>query len=270
MNHKIFHLIMLICVSVFSDSMNDTNLIPIITHSPGDKGTFWKTDCFIMNYSSQNIKVRLEYYPISTGEKITYDMDLKEKEQKKIEDIVMEIFEREDSGYFKVDASNLTFPSNPPDVPIATQCRIYNTKEDGSTYGQSILDQFFESLWTYGKEGILIGVINNDRFRTNVGIVCNFYGSDIKLTYYGENNEILGEETIFIDKNSVKQFRFPYQTDRAWIKIEMLADDFCLAYTSVIDNLSGDAAFFSPFFELNYETEKKKNLFKKLLKENND
>ncbi len=270
MNHKILFLILLICVSVFSDYMNDINLIPIITHSPGDKETFWKTDCFIKNYSSQKIKVRLRFYPISSDEELTYDMNFEEMEQKKIEDIVMEIFEMEESGYFIVDASNLTFPSNSPDVPIATQCRIYNTKEDGSTYGQSIPDQFFESLWPYEKEGILIGIINNDRYRTNFGLACNFYGSDIKLTYYGENNEILGEETIFIDKKRVRQFRFPYQTDKAWIKIEMLADDFCLAYTSIIDNLSGDAAFFSPFFELNSESEKKKNLLNKLLKESGD
>lgn len=261
---KIKYLFIFLCLSIsgFSDYMNDINIIPIITHSLGEKGTFWKTDCFIMNNSSEYIKVRLNFYPMDSYEEKTYDISLEGYKQIKLEDIVLKIFGMEGSGYFIIDASNYTFPSNPEDVPMATQCRIYNTKEDSSTYGQSIPDQFFEALWPYVKEGILIGVINNERFRTNVGLACQFWGSDIILTYYNENSEEIGKETIFIDSKEVKQFRFPYELDSGWVKVEMVEDDFCYAYISVIDNLSGDASFFSPFFILSYEKEDKINFFK--------
>lgn len=249
-----------------ADYMSEWSIFPIATHSPGDKGTYWKTDCSVINYNPEKIKIKFSFYPQNNYlDDISIIKEFNAYESAIVSDIVKEFFSYEGSGFLKMDASNYTIPSNPPDVSIGAQCRIYNTKEDGSTYGQSIHDQFFQALWSHTPEGIVIGVINNDRFRTNIGLACHFWGSNIKLTYYDISNNILGEETKFVDAYQVIQFRFPYTTNGGWIKVRMIDDDFCWVYISIIDNLSGDASFFPPFFELNIDFQEKEKKYNKMI-----
>ena len=161
-----------------------------------------------------------------------------------IEDIVKNWFETEGTGFLFIDASYISNPSNPEYVNFGSQCRIYTTKEDGSTYGQGIPNQFFNSLYKKGSEAFLIGIRNNERFRTNIGLACRFWGATIELSYYGESGELLGMEEKFINSNEVIQYRFPYELDGGYIKVLLKDSDFCWAYISIVDNISGDAVYY--------------------------
>lgn len=235
--------LILIPAFVFGEFMVDFHIYPIVAHQAGDKGTFWKTDCAFINHMDQKINVTFYFYP-NPYEEIIYERNFLPMEVVLVEDIVKNWFEAEGTGFLDIDASDISNPSNPPNVNFGSQCRIYTTKEDTSTYGQGISNQFFHALFQEGSEGFLIGIRNNEKFRTNIGLACKFWGATIELSYYDENGELLGTEEKFIGSNEIIQYRFPYQVNGGYIKVLMKDSDFCWAYISIVDNISGDAVFY--------------------------
>lgn len=240
---RFFVFLIFIPTICLSEYMADFHVFPVVAHQAGDKGTFWKTDCSFINHMDQKIGVTFYFYP-NPYEEIVYERNFLSMEVVLVEDIVQSWFETEGTGFLYIDASDISNPSNPEKVNFGSQCRIYTTKEDGSTYGQGIPNQFFNSLFQEGSEGFLIGIRNNERYRTNVGLACRFWGATLELSYYDENGELLGIEEKFVGSNEVMQFRFPYEVNGGYIKILLKDDDFCWAYISIVDNISGDAVFY--------------------------
>lgn len=235
--------LILIPTLVFSESMADFHIYPIVAHQAGDKGTFWKTDCSFINHMDQKIGVTFYFYP-SPYDEIVYERVFLPNEVILVEDIVKNWFGVEGTGFLYIDASYISNPSNPSNVNFGSQCRIYTTKEDGSTYGQGIPNQFFNALYQEGSEGFLIGIKNNERFRTNIGLACKYWGATIELSYYDENGDLLGTEEKFVGSKEIMQYRFPYEVNGGYIKVLLKDDDFCWAYISIVDNISGDAVFY--------------------------
>lgn len=168
----------------------DTVYLPIAGRAPGANNSFFRTDLFITNLSSDAITVEVAYAP--TGESTnnagqtapanTQKVNLAANERREIVDATRVLFNQE-SGigglvFFGCRQNgNCTDTNNLTDFrPITVQARIYTTSGDGSTFGQLIpgIPWYFyisnEAGDTNLQRAFITGLRNTTEFRTNLGL----------------------------------------------------------------------------------------------------
>ena len=225
-------------------------VIPAAAHAPGAHGTFFQTDLWLLNASSDPEQVRLTLYPTGGGEPRGSTLSLNPWESRVLKDMVLTVF-----GFTNASgALTVTTDGSHPRLNVAS--RTYNTRESG-TYGQFIgaqewrlalgrLNQSHDG----GPQRTLLGLMKSDAFRSNVGF-AEVLGIEttVELELFDDSGTMIGARSIRIPAFSHVQlndiFRAmgaPEQTD-AFLTAEVSDYGRVFAYASIIDNRSSDQTY---------------------------
>lgn len=219
-----------------SDLLHHRAFIPISTYAPGAYNTFWKTDLCILNADTVDHKVSLYFYSSDNSYDKKFELNMNKNESKCILNIVKTIFKYEGNGLIYVEADAFF-------APIGVTTRIYTTRDDGGTYGQTVDDQIF-NLCT--KTSYVLGIKKNEDFRTNIGIsmLPGLYSS-VSFNIEVYDKQILQKKySIKVNSPGVVQIPIDIDIECGFAKfIPEKSNVTYLGYISVVDNKTGDAVF---------------------------
>lgn len=219
-----------------SDILHDDSFIPIAVYKKGDYNTFWKTDLCIMNADTKDHNVDLYFYSNDNSYGKNKELTIKANEIKCISNIVKTFFEYEGYGLIKTSADEFF-------APIGVTTRIYTTREDGGTYGQTVDDQTF-NLST--KISYVIGIKKNEDFRTNIGvaILSSYYSKNFFTIEIYDKGKYIKSYSISVTSPGVVQIPIDIDVECGFAKIVPEKSNIVyLGYISVVDNKTGDAVF---------------------------
>jgi PKD repeat protein len=205
-------------------------IVPVIARAPGANGTFWRSDVTIYN-TGERRTFTLRYQP--TG--ATRSLSLGSGETAVLADILGSFGLGSGGGALEISWNNGS-------GPLVTS-RTYTTVTGGGTYGQSI-----DPVTSFATDSFIPGLRNDGSFRSNVGFL-NGGTTPLPVTVrllspFGTE---LASRTITLQPKSQEQHSvinlFPGAP--ANFTLHAQASGNLFAYGSLVDNISGDAAFFA-------------------------
>lgn len=266
----------------------DTIYLPIAGRAAGANNSFFRTDLFITNLSSDRVTVELAYAPAgennnnapATSPNATQKIVLAGNERREIIDATSVIF-NQTSGtgglvFFACrEGGNCADPSaSPADLRnITVQARIYTTAGDGSTFGQLIpgIPWYFyvsnEAFDQALQRVFITGLRSTAEFRTNMGLFNYSTNSTITIRvriFSGTGQQQGGD--IIKTLAPLAQTQFPLAsffsgtgfyatieevsfTPDAGVPNDQAAHGF-FAYASLLDNRSNDPTYLeAQYFE---------------------
>jgi len=241
--------------------VNDTYVIPVTANAPGAFGTRWQTSFSVFNpQTDRDLKITVVFLPTggAQGDAVTFDVP---RNAVAYSDNILDDLEfAQTSGALLV----YTDDRDNPNTDVITRSFLvtsntYNNSRSG-TYGQTIPGIWtgLQNFATDGISGVVHGIRNNNAqgWRTNVGAVnlgrCN---ATLNVTVYDvDGNTILNKAPFNMPPLGHIQGALPVTVDHG--SIEFTVTDPCadsatdsavvFAYTSTIDQLSGDPSYQSP------------------------
>ena len=212
----------------------------------GAAGTDWKSELILVNTSEASTSVVFERLirGQANPQPETVAVPLQPHEVRVIEDVLGELFGMTSGAVsVKVRALESTLISG----------RTFNQTTDG-TYGQLIPVQRRAAAILLGSSGFLVGVTQNDRFRSNLGLTNPLQSEvTVKLrlvdrtgTGVGEDQEIVlsGGEVVQIDR--VSELLGVGVIDGGTLVVEPVSGSSVDAFLSIIDGRTGDPVFQVP------------------------
>lgn len=266
----------------------DTIYLPIAGRAAGANNSFFRTDLFITNLSSDRVQVELAYAPAgennnnagATAPSATQKIVLAGNERREIIDATSVIFNQTaGTGGIVFFACREGGNCANPDTAtgdlrnISVQARIYTTAGDGSTFGQIIPgipwyfyisnEAFDQSL----QRAFITGLRSTTEFRTNLGLFN--YSTNTTITvririFNGTGAQQGGDITRTLAP--LAQVQFPLAssfsgtgfyatleevsfTPDAGVDASTAAHGF-FAYASLLDNRSNDPTYLeAQYFE---------------------
>lgn len=224
---------------------NDNLYIPAIVKAPGNYGTNWRTDLVFMNSSSNSLNVELEFYSKEGVTASQSYITLLPFSMGIYLDALKTLFGK-DSGFGSVVVKNVN-TSN-----FFVFSKIYNLKNDGSTYGQGTLAFKTEESTSVNDAPIFsMGLEESQKFRTNVGIF-EISGNTAKVLFTlifpeGESRnfsvDINPYQWIQID-SIIQRAGYDFYTSEVWVVASVInGSGKIVGYASLVDNNSSDAIF---------------------------
>jgi len=247
-----------------------TQFIPVVAHAAGLGGTQWLSDLTVYNLTDSELVVGTQFLPADQANAFNPTFPdrftLQPGETLLIEDVLGTLYGyTEDivgSLFFTVD--NLLIPTNPAGATILASTRTYNAGSPDGTYGQTILSNS-RTINASGTKSIITGARNDDRFRSNLGIVSMALFNPITIHYQvlNANHDVVAEGSKSMPPSSLSQVSFsslgvPKEegplTVELWLDPDDVFPDPCvtqypnmfLAYVSKVDGNpdgTGDAEF---------------------------
>lgn len=245
---------------------SDFYVIPVASHTPGQNNTMWMSDIAIQNFQSTPLTVELSViesgdanlndnvFPLITGT-INGSVVVPANGNVLLTDVL--------NGYRGMTsvAGAILIGA---DRPFAVVSRSYNQGPNG-TVGQTVpaARDFLEN--TVGRTDLstavvyLPGLRNNDRYRTNIGMVVGNAGSSgpltVQITIRNAAGDLLATKSVTVTGGSFTHMQFPLSsiTDRtfeigsATVRIAE-GNGAVLPYASVVDNRTADAVFITGEF----------------------
>lgn len=217
----------------------ETLVLPSVSKVQGFAQTDWRTEVALTNTSSEARSVQLQLRG-SGDESEIIDISLNPGESRLFQDLVGEQFHSEGS-------SALWISSLPG---IQASAHLSNQTERGR-YGQFIRALSLNYAIASPMTGHLYPLEENDRFRTNVGLV-NTRGSDAHFNFkaFNAEGELLDDRNIDLGPwEYVLKTRYLAAIAGAGIegaRIEIRATDdesAAFVFASMIDNISGDPTY---------------------------
>jgi hypothetical protein len=238
--------------------INDTYIIPAAANSPGLFNTRWMTQLSIFNPQlDYSLKVSVTYLPTDGGKALEALTTVPANSVAFADNALSEIFGINGSGALVV----ATFPEDNPSVPNDVVSRAFlvtsNTFNNSSTgtYGQTIPGTW-TGLQDYATDGISAvahGIRHIAKFgwRTNFGAV-NLGSTAVTLRiniYDAKGNTVLKNSSYTVLPQAHMQRPLPVEIDHG--SVEFFVDDstkksVVFAYTSTIDQFSGDPTYQTP------------------------
>lgn len=227
--------------------------IPIVVHSPGAQGTFWKTDLFIHNPSENEMVLNFKLLKANAEnpQPPSSSLSLSGNSSLVIRDILNNVSFPEFIGY---TVAGLLIDFDSKEKPYIA-ARIYNDKGEEGTYGQFVPAFPIFNL-SRGPSGdipsYLFGMIKNYRYRANMGIAnVNPEANEIKITLYNsEGIQIGATHTAYMLPYSIMQINnvasflgISEDLDCFTLKVESVSGKNFVAWGSVVDNITSDAYF---------------------------
>jgi len=142
-------------------------LLPASAHVDGSGGTRWQTDLWVLNAGAAPAEVTIELWqqenagssPTVLSEVLS--QGLGPGEQLQAEDVVLDVFGLDGAQAVLVVSS---------DEQLMATSRTYNTAPAGS-FGQFIQGEPVDALGVVGEVLSMPGAVENNAFRTNLGVV---------------------------------------------------------------------------------------------------
>lgn len=206
-----------LCVSLTASAqvIEEFQLFPIVarTAGAGDPPTQWVTDLTVHNVSESQAVVGVVFLPAGQANSFAEDFPvrftLEPRETKTFEDVLGagELFE-----YTADVKGSLLLQSNPDgeevDTEILATTRTYNVGSPEGTYGQTI-------PWTWivanshQTPSIVTGARNDDRFRSNLGIVnISFVAVTLHYRVLDQTGTVVAHGSKDMPMLSVNQWSF--------------------------------------------------------------
>ncbi|MEA2489879.1 MAG: hypothetical protein QOH21_1671, partial [Acidobacteriota bacterium] len=214
-------------------------IVPVVAHTAGSNGSFWKTDVhvFASPPSTAPVILNLDFRGVrksSVTDATTFVA----------RDILASVTNEETGGILRISGVGY--------VPPTVWTRTYNTSS-GGTFGQAIPVVAPVTATSAGSSSPLIlgGIEDNNRFRTNLGL-ANL--SDTELTVRIDairRNGIVGTTQVVVAAASLVQLPLGSLVsgvtgpDPCGLRITPKNSTALYAYASVIDAVTNDPTFIS-------------------------
>ncbi len=212
--------------------------IPAGAHAAGAGGSQWRTDLDLVNTGSVDNGVSITFHPRGGGAVYgPHEITLAAGGAVRLEDAVASAFGLDSAaGSLRICA----------EFPFWVSSRTYNLTAGNTTFGQGIAGVGWEDA-VY--EGILPGLSEDGRFRTNLGIVNpGPETTTVTVTLRDAEGATLGSRDWTVGPRSSIQVNRVYRevTDEdvtgGWITIAS-STGRVFAYASVVDEATGDGSY---------------------------
>lgn len=249
---------------------SDLYVIPVVSHTPGQNG-IWMSDVAIQNTQTTPLTVQLvliesgegnpnNIFPVTTPLNTLGAVTIPASGNVLLKDVL--------NGYRNLsNASGSLLLGG--DKPFAVTSRSYIISPSGGTIGQTVpgaanfIDNTVGVTNNQGAVAYLPGLINNATFRTNIGFVAGNASStgqpmSVQVIVRNAAGTAVGTRAFSIPAGSFTHVQFsitsivPAQLDIAGAEVLITqGNGAVLPYASVVDNVSGDAAFVMGQFPAN-------------------
>jgi hypothetical protein len=226
---------------------SDFYVIPVAAHLPGANGTTWRTDVAIQNF--QSTPVTVDFALVRSGEGLADNVvplgssvTIPPGGNMTIPDVLAS--QQNASGALLVGG----------DHAFAITSRTFNSTANG-TFGQTV--PAAQEIATSGDDDAstlyVPGVVQNAKFRTNIGLVISATSPmTVTVSLNDANGQPAGTRTFNVASGVTTHVQFPVTSiagsnlDSAGAVIHITAGSgTVIAYASVVDNTTGDASFIS-------------------------
>lgn len=219
---------------------------PAVVKASGAYGTNWRTDLVFMNSSDKAMNIEVELYSRDGKTKEVKNVTILPQNMGIYLDALNTLFEKEE-GFGSLILKNVDLSK------LFLFGRIYNLKEDGSTYGQGYI-AFKENETTKLNDDPLfgMGIEASSSFRTNAGIF-EVSGNPAKVLFTlifpdGQSRNFVKainpNEWIQIDNIVKTKGGYDMDVSNAWIVVSVIeGSGKIVGYLSIVDNKSSDATF---------------------------
>lgn len=274
-----------VCMSTaaVASHYSDLYVIPVVSHTPGQNGTNWMSDVAVQNFAAVPLNVQLIF--IASGEGRL--------------DNVVPVLTNTINGSVTVPPNGSVLLKdvlgNMPgmdsaigslivggDRPFAVTSRAYSMTPDGNTIGQTVPASANFLNVTEGTINLstavayVPGLIQNDRFRTNLGlVVANATGFDsvlnVSIAVRNAAGTVVGTRQVTVGPGAVTHIQFPVRSlmGAGTATFDIGSAEFRITqgsgsvvpYASVIDNQTADAVFITGKFPDNSSMAMSQGLF---------
>lgn len=266
--------LVLVPLAARANHYSDFYVIPVASHTAGINGTVWMSDVSIQNFQSSPLTVSLVF--LQAGENnldnisalvtgaIPGSVTVPAGGTTILKDVLNDF-----AGMSSVSGALLIGA----DKPFAVTSRSYNQSPTGDTYGQTVVPtrDFIDN--SIGRTDLnmavayLPGLINNDRFRTNLGFFAGNASSTgetmvVEFTLKDATGAAIGTPRRFaIPASTFKQLQFSSRAiadqrfDAASATVRITQGNGAVSpYASIVDNRTTDAVFISGQFPPNSQS----------------
>ena len=220
----------------------DSLIVPAVGRAPGANGTFWRSDVTLFNPTSTRMILGIRYLVAGADNRnaSTSTLSLNAGRTFVLADVLNELGLQSGSGALEVTWTGES-------GPVVTS-RTYTSVESGGTYGQSI-----DPIVSYGRDVYVPGLRSDTSFRTNVGFVNGSQETiGINVTLISSTGSTIATGFLQLAPKSQTQTSvsglFPGLNAAAIGTFTLHAHTdgapMLFAYGSIVDNASGDPAFF--------------------------
>jgi hypothetical protein len=208
----------------------------------GQAGTDWRTDLTVTNLGAEPATVTIDAWmrDQANPEPVSRAVALAPLASLVAEDVLGSLFSLPDNS-----AASLVFES---DQPFASVSRTFNDTGNG-TFGQSISASPAGSVFSEGQVAAVIGLEENARARSNLGIVnVSDHEIEVRAEYFESGGDSLGTSSYTIPaQGSIQRTRVLRDVtsggiDAAWARLRTDSGSF-MAYVSTVDAKTGDPVY---------------------------
>jgi photosystem II stability/assembly factor-like uncharacterized protein len=230
------------CPSCLPPPADDLRIVAAAARTPGSGDSFWTSGLQLVNTGAEPAATEIRLLPGSGSSATVTSLEVQPGMAISFEDVVGELTGRNGAGALQLSSS----------APLSVASRTATTGAGGS-FGQGIPAVFGSAVAFSGTALRLIGLAENDAFRTNIGLV-NLGADTLELTlslYDGETNK-LAEEEHRLEPGSWRQLNRVFQaidggeTGSLAVVRQRSVDGRFLAYASVVEEGTGDPTFIAP------------------------
>lgn len=271
------------CTSAYAAHYSDLYVIPVVSHTAGQYGTNWMSDVAIQNFAAAPLTVQLIFIasgegrldnvtPVITGT-VNGSVTVPAGASVLLKDVL--------AGMPGIDSAigSLILGG---DRPFAVTSRAYSMTPDGNTIGQTVPPSANFLNVTEGSTDLstavayIPGLIQNDRFRTNLGlVVANATGFNsvlnVTVTVRNAAGTTVGTRQITVGPGAVTHLQFPVRSlnGAGTASFDIGSAEFRITqgsgsvvpYASVIDNQTADAVFVTGNFPDNATSALSRGMF---------
>ena len=270
-------------VSAYAAHYSDLYVIPVVSHTTGQNGTNWMSDVAIQNFATAPLTVQLIFIASGEGrlDNVTPVMNGTINGSVTVPPGGSVLLKDVLAGVPGMDSAIGSLIVG-GDRPFAVTSRAYSMTPDGNTIGQTVppsanflnVDEGSVDLAT--AVAYVPGLIQNDRDRTNLGlVVANATGFnstlDVTVTVRNAAGTTVGTRQISVGPGAVTHLQFPVRSlsGAGAASFDVGSAEFrvtqgsgsVVSYASVIDNQTADAVFITGNFPDNGSSALSKGLF---------
>lgn len=228
-------------------------LVAAAAHSPGSGGTLWQTDLSIFNPDVSTVAVWMRFFPRDTDNGVAPCVSvgtISGRSGVAFDDVILSVFGLADASggvgvYFDYGMPMVASRTYTP----ATACPSLSNGD----YGQSISGRSPIEGLAVGETGTLLQLEENADSRTNLGFQSASPGtSSIEVNLFAQNGALLGTRIFHLSPWSQHQegqiFRSVTSAEvrNGRAEVHVVSGGPILAYSSVVDNVTGDGSFSEP------------------------
>lgn len=195
--------------------VSNFQFFPIVARTAGVGGTQWVSDLTIYNPHDYALVVGLQFFPADQANVFNplfpMRVTLDPRETVVLEDVLHALFgyDTDVKGALLTSSDHDLIPANPENDDYAAVTRTYNVGSPLGTFGQTVpaLDSTYNAAWW---PSIATGARNDERFRSNLGIVSLSLVEEIQVHYriQAASGSVLVEGVKSIPTASVRQWSF--------------------------------------------------------------